>query len=221
MKGCDTVKDKIQGSIANFRESISTQSKNYLAFTKENRYFSSLLHLILAGVTILSLVFWGSSLEGNSKAKMLAGENTSIREKLEHEKSSGITLKNELTTAKESLESLASELAEAKLTFKSLTDDYNDLSEKNESLLNEIKLLEDELAQLMPEEEPSPVPSIAPAPEPTPAPTIAPTTGGDVWIPNSGTKYHSNSSCSNMRNPSQVSLATAQSMGYTQCSKCW
>lgn len=41
-----------------------------------------------------------------------------------------------------------------------------------------------------------------------------------VWIPASGKKYHSKSSCSNMENPSQVTLSQAQSRGYTPCSKC-
>ena len=41
-----------------------------------------------------------------------------------------------------------------------------------------------------------------------------------VWIPKSGKKYHRSSSCSNMKNPSQVTLEKAQSLGYTPCSKC-
>lgn len=47
--------------------------------------------------------------------------------------------------------------------------------------------------------------------------------GGDalVWIPKNGKKYHSNSSCSNMKNPTQVSKSTAISRGYTPCSKCY
>ena len=42
-----------------------------------------------------------------------------------------------------------------------------------------------------------------------------------VWIPQSGKKYHSHSSCSNMKNPSHVSLSKAESMGYTPCKKCY
>ncbi|MBE6738846.1 MAG: hypothetical protein E7565_00845 [Ruminococcaceae bacterium] len=41
-----------------------------------------------------------------------------------------------------------------------------------------------------------------------------------VWIPQSGKKYHSKSTCSNMKNPRQVSKSEAESMGYTPCSKC-
>ncbi len=42
-----------------------------------------------------------------------------------------------------------------------------------------------------------------------------------VWIPtNGGTKYHSRSSCSNMKNPKQVSLETAEANGYTPCKRC-
>lgn len=42
-----------------------------------------------------------------------------------------------------------------------------------------------------------------------------------VWIPSSGKKYHSNSSCSGMKNPSQVSKSKAESLGYTPCKKCY
>ena len=42
-----------------------------------------------------------------------------------------------------------------------------------------------------------------------------------VWIPKSEKKYHRSSSCSNMKNPSQVTLEKAQSLGYTPCSKCY
>ena len=41
-----------------------------------------------------------------------------------------------------------------------------------------------------------------------------------VWLPESGTKYHSNSSCSNMNNPRQVTLDEAVNAGYEPCKKC-
>ena len=45
--------------------------------------------------------------------------------------------------------------------------------------------------------------------------------GTMVWIPRTGSKYHSNPNCSNMKNPSQVTLSQAQSMGYDACKKCY
>ena len=42
-----------------------------------------------------------------------------------------------------------------------------------------------------------------------------------VWIPKTGTKYHSKSTCSNMKNPSQVTKDEAVNRGYSACSKCW
>lgn len=42
-----------------------------------------------------------------------------------------------------------------------------------------------------------------------------------VWIPQSGSKYHSNPSCSGMNNPTQVTLSEAQNMGYEPCKKCY
>lgn len=43
-----------------------------------------------------------------------------------------------------------------------------------------------------------------------------------VWVPtNGGTKYHSRSGCSNMKNPSQVTLDYAISHGYEPCKRCY
>ncbi len=42
-----------------------------------------------------------------------------------------------------------------------------------------------------------------------------------VWIPQSGAKYHSKASCSNMKNPSQVSKSEAIGLGYEPCKKCY
>lgn len=62
----------------------------------------------------------------------------------------------------------------------------------------------------------------------TPATPITPTTDSSaepeadmVWIPKSGTKYHSHSGCSNMKSPSQVTKEEAEDRGYTPCKKCW
>lgn len=41
-----------------------------------------------------------------------------------------------------------------------------------------------------------------------------------VWIPTSGSKYHTYSGCSNMKNPSQIPLSEAQQLGYTACKRC-
>ena len=45
--------------------------------------------------------------------------------------------------------------------------------------------------------------------------------GEQVWIPtNGGTKYHSRSNCSNMKDPIQVDLADAKAQGFTPCKRC-
>jgi len=64
-----------------------------------------------------------------------------------------------------------------------------------------------------------------PVQEPTasvfPAHTSAPSVNM-VWIPTrGGTKYHSNSSCSKMKDPQEVTLEEAESMGFTPCGKCY
>ena len=81
--------------------------------------------------------------------------------------------------------------------------------------------------------EPSSSPASAPSPAPSPEPSepkvssskaTAPDPepqGQMVWIPKTGKKYHSNPNCSNMKDPSQVSIETAKARGYTACKKCY
>ena len=46
--------------------------------------------------------------------------------------------------------------------------------------------------------------------------------GDLVWVPlNGGTKYHSYAGCSNMENPMQVTIETAEANGYTPCKRCF
>ncbi len=48
------------------------------------------------------------------------------------------------------------------------------------------------------------------------------TDDGMVWIPTkSGKKYHKSSTCSNMKNPKNVTLHEAINSGFTACGKCY
>lgn len=42
-----------------------------------------------------------------------------------------------------------------------------------------------------------------------------------VWIPRSGSRYHSNPGCSGMKGPQEVPLSEAEAQGYTPCQKCY
>lgn len=43
-----------------------------------------------------------------------------------------------------------------------------------------------------------------------------------VWIPtHGGKKYHSKSSCSNMKDPEKVTISQAKEKGFTACKKCY
>lgn len=42
-----------------------------------------------------------------------------------------------------------------------------------------------------------------------------------VWIPQSGSRYHRNASCSGMNDPTQVTREEAEAMGYTPCKRCY
>ncbi len=53
------------------------------------------------------------------------------------------------------------------------------------------------------------------------APATSQSNAATVWIPRTGSKYHSNPNCSNMKNPSSVTLDQAIAWGYGRCKKCW
>ncbi len=42
-----------------------------------------------------------------------------------------------------------------------------------------------------------------------------------VWIPKTGSKYHSKSTCSNMKDSTQVTQSEAEALGYEPCKKCY
>jgi len=69
------------------------------------------------------------------------------------------------------------------------------------------------------QEEPEESADVTETPEPTPEPAPTPDETM-VWIPKSGSKYHSDPDCSKMKNPSQVTESQAIARGYTPCSKC-
>lgn len=67
---------------------------------------------------------------------------------------------------------------------------------------------------------PTPKPTVKP-PTPTPDNGVSGPNGNFVWIPKSGTKYHSYAGCSGMKNPTQVTKQEAINRGYGACKKCW
>lgn len=53
---------------------------------------------------------------------------------------------------------------------------------------------------------------------PSPSPQA---NGQTVYVSKSGSKYHSSPSCSNMKNPSSMTVEEAQNKGLEACKKCW
>ena len=69
-----------------------------------------------------------------------------------------------------------------------------------------------------------PIKTAKPTAEPTATANTPAKTPSEVlvWIPtNGGTKYHSKSTCSNMKNPTQVTKSTAISKGFSACGRCY
>ena len=73
-------------------------------------------------------------------------------------------------------------------------------------------------------------PTVAPTEPQTTKPTVAPTEPQTtsppsseilVWIVDNGTRYHCDSSCSNMRSPYQVTIEAAKNKGLTACKRCY
>lgn len=60
-------------------------------------------------------------------------------------------------------------------------------------------------------------PTLGPEPEADPASKQT----NMVWIPRTGKKYHSKAGCSGMKNPSEVTIERAISLGYGPCKRCY
>ena len=86
-----------------------------------------------------------------------------------------------------------------------------DTSETKQSAISQVQT---ENAVEQPKQQQTEVQPEAVAPQPEPQ-------GNGVWISRSGKKYHSNSGCSGMKSPQQVSLQDAQAMGRGPCKKCY
>lgn len=63
--------------------------------------------------------------------------------------------------------------------------------------------------------------SSKPAASSSSTPSTNPSVNTSVWVSKTGSKYHSKASCSNMKNPSQITKSEAESRNLTPCSKCW
>ena len=73
------------------------------------------------------------------------------------------------------------------------------------------------LEALFSEEAPTPAPTL----EPTPKPQKNSESSEMVWIPRTGKRYHRKETCSNMKNPSYVTIEEAKRRGFTPCKKCY
>lgn len=89
----------------------------------------------------------------------------------------------------------------------------------------EVATPEDPTDVLEAPEEADPQAPEEPAPEPTqeePSSAEAKTPQSEmVWISANGSKYHSRSGCSNMKNPSEVTIDRAKELGKEPCKKCY
>lgn len=73
--------------------------------------------------------------------------------------------------------------------------------------------------------EPTTAPTTEPITEPTTQPTTEPIVEDVyeemVWIPKSGSKYHSRAGCSGMDDPAEVTISEAKRRGFTPCKRCY
>ena len=110
-------------------------------------------------------------------------------------------------------------------TTKSVTQTTVSVSKEQttQSVANTEKVTKEKTTEAVTEKTEAAAPQVEEKQQAVEEPVVSNNSGSStmVWIPKSGKKYHRSSSCSNMKNPSQVTLEKAQSLGYTPCSKCY
>ena len=109
-------------------------------------------------------------------------------------------------------------------TTKSVTQTTVSVSKEQttQSVANTEKVTKEKTTEAVTEKTEAAAPQVEEKQQAVEEPVVSNNSGSStmVWIPKSGKKYHRSSSCSNMKNPSQVTIEKAQSLGYTPCSKC-
>ena len=94
----------------------------------------------------------------------------------------------------------------------------NDTTSIEESIIPTKKPVE----TAKPTSKPTPEPTPKPTPKPTPEPTEEPIPQSQVvWLSRTGTKYHSNPNCGNIKNPIKSTLDEAIASGREPCKKCY
>lgn len=110
-------------------------------------------------------------------------------------------------------------------TTKSVTQSTVSVSKEQatQSVANTEKVTKEKTTEAVTEKTEAAAPQVEEKQQAVEEPVVSNNSGSStmVWITKSGKKYHRSSSCSNMKNPSQVTLEKAQSLGYTPCSKCY
>ena len=110
-------------------------------------------------------------------------------------------------------------------TTKSVTQTTVSVSKEQttQSVTNTEKVTKEKTTEAVTEKTEAAAPQVEEKQQAVEEPVVSNNSGSStmVWIPKSGKKYHRSSSCSNMKNPSQVTIEKAQSLGYTPCSKCY
>ena len=110
-------------------------------------------------------------------------------------------------------------------TTKSVTQSTVSVSKEQttQSVVNTEKVTKEKTTEAVTEKTEAAAPQVEEKQQAVEEPVVPNNSGSSTmaWIPKSGKKYHRSSSCSNMKNPSQVTLEKAQSLGYTPCSKCY
>lgn len=110
-------------------------------------------------------------------------------------------------------------------TTKSVTQTTVSVSKEQttQSVANTEKVTKEKTTEAVTEKTEAAAPQVEEKQQAVEKPVVSNNSGSStmVWIPKSGKKYHRSSSCSNMKNPSQVTIEKAQSLGYTPCSKCY
>lgn len=132
------------------------------------------------------------------------------------------TKTEELNTKKKELDTAVEERDNLKNELESLNAEYSGYKQQQLAKEEEMQTVE----QAANEAEVQAVESVEPVT--AEASSEAPTSTTDdtqneqmVYIPRTGSKYHSSSSCSRMKNPSYVSISSAIGQGYDKCSKCF
>lgn len=180
---------------------------------------------IIAGALVVVLMIAVPSVSSNNDAKSNEPTQNAVEAAAVTDLNSAPEIQPEETQPLETEATAPSTDAVPELTAPSEETQPTEPEQTSQPETQPAELVQEETQETIPQETQEETQAVTqqkapPETQPETEAPVAASSGTMVWIPESGSKYHSSPTCSGMENPTQVTLEQAIAWGYEPCKRC-